>query len=299
MSGEEAMSWSVHRSEKGRHLVLRATSGERLPESLARWLLDEAVTCGWVRASGVLANVELRAFDARAGSLGAARHIAGPAHVLALEGSVGLSNGEPSLSMRALLARESDRGLETLAGEITAATVVALEVLVTALDDVVLERAIDEEAGVWLLRPPGGAAASPVRPLPSGARPDARPPVRAAAAPSPAWSPAVEASEHGPREAARAPRPADSSPSLGQVMPTPPRLPTRPGVDLDVPFPEPGDAVDHFAFGSGDVVRSDGDRLHIRVHKDGRIREIALEMLRVTPLPDEEGRRRFKLERRM
>jgi predicted DNA-binding protein with PD1-like motif len=281
------MSWSVYRSEKGRHLVLRATSGERLPESLARWLLDEAVTCGWVRASGVLSDVELRAFDARSGSLGLARHIAGPVHVLGLEGSVGLSNGAPTLSMRALLSRESDRGLETLAGEITSATVVALEVLVTALDDVVLERAIDEEAGVWLLRPPGGAPAAP------------RPAVRAVPAPSPAWSSALEASEHGHREAVRAPRPADSSPSLGQAMPSPPRPPPRPGLDIDVPLPEPGDAVDHFAFGSGDVVRSDGDRLHIRVHKDGRLREIALEMLRVMPLPDEEGRRRFKLERKI
>jgi hypothetical protein len=79
-----------------------------------------------------------------------------------------------------------------------------------------------------------------------------------------------------------------------------PRRPARPGPDLDSPFPEPGDVVDHFAFGACDVLRSDGDRLHLRVRKDGRIREIALEMLRVSPLPlGDDGRRRFKLERRI
>jgi hypothetical protein len=80
-----------------------------------------------------------------------------------------------------------------------------------------------------------------------------------------------------------------------------PARPARPQpVESEGPIPEPGDAVDHFAFGSADVVRSDGDRLHVRVHKDGRIKEIALEMLRVSRLPDaEDGKRRFKLERRM
>jgi hypothetical protein len=81
-------------------------------------------------------------------------------------------------------------------------------------------------------------------------------------------------------------------------MPIPQR-PARPELDLDTPVPEPGDVVDHFAFGRCDVLKSDGDRLHLRVHKDQRIREIALEMLRVTRLPDEGTGRRFKLERRL
>jgi len=63
--------------------------------------------------------------------------------------------------------------------------------------------------------------------------------------------------------------------------------------------PEAGDVVDHFAFGRCDVVKSDGDRLHLRIHKDGRIREIALEMLRVTLLDGDGTGRRFKLERRI
>jgi hypothetical protein len=49
--------------------------------------------------------------------------------------------------MRALLAREGELGLTTLAGEIESARAVAVEVLVTVLDDLALERSLDP-AGV-------------------------------------------------------------------------------------------------------------------------------------------------------
>ncbi len=284
------MSWWAYPSATSRHLVLRASAGEIVPDALTARLRDEGVACGWMRASGVLADVELRAFDGELGTLGSTRRIAGPVQVLSLEGAIGLSGGEPSLSMRALLARETDRGLETLAGEISAARTVALEVLVTALDDLALERALDPSAGVWLLGASGGAPAA--RPAP------ARP-----AAPA-AWSSALAASDDAPAEPPRAraasPALAGQAPhAVGQVAPMPQR-PARPGIDLDTPTPEPGDAVDHFAFGRADVIKSDGDRLHLRVHKDGRVREIALEMLKVTRMPDaDDGKRSFRLERRI
>jgi predicted DNA-binding protein with PD1-like motif len=285
------VSLSVHRSDTSRHLILRASAGDTLPDALATALRDEQVSCGWLRASGVLIDVELRAFDAELGTLGSTRRIAGPVQVLALEGSIGLVAGEPSFSMRALLARETDRGLETLAGEIASARTVALEVLVTAFDDLTLERNLDESAGVWLL----GSRSS----LPVAAR-AARPRVPPAAAAPAAWTSALEASE---RAVEREPQRARPTATFTSIASAP--MPQRPArvsqaSEQDGPFPEPGDAVDHFAFGRADVVKSDGDRLHVKVHKDGRIKEIALEMLRVSRLPDaEDGKRRFKLERRM
>jgi predicted DNA-binding protein with PD1-like motif len=255
------MSFRVHHSARSRHLVLRASAGEVLPEALVARLNEERVACGWIRASGVLADVELRAFDARLGGFGGPRRLVGPVHVLALEGSVGLTAGEPSVSLRALLAREGDGGLETLAGEITSARTIALEVLVTVLEDLSLARALDDSAGVWLLDSAGPSPA-PVRP------------------------------------AGGAPQVAPSS-SNAQM----PQRPVRPHRPTEPPtlVPEAGDVVDHFAFGRCDVVRSESDRLHLRVHKDGRIKEIALEMLRVTRLEgdDEKEPRRFKLERRI
>jgi predicted DNA-binding protein with PD1-like motif len=294
------VSVSVHTSERSRHLVLRVSSGEPLPDALAAKLRDEQVACGWLRASGVVADVELRAFDAELGALGSTRRIAGPVQVLSLEGSIGMVDGEPSFAMRALLAREGERGLETFAGEIASARAVGLEAIVTALDDVALERELDERAGVWLLGAAaagGGAIAPrPVRSMMSAnlGAPAAKPAPTA----SPAWSSALEASD-APPEARQRYRPADS-PAHTANAPMPQRPQRAPVTGDDAPVPEPGDSVDHFAFGRADVVKSDGDRLHLKVHKDGRIREIALEMLRVTPMPDaDDGRRRFKLERRM
>jgi predicted DNA-binding protein with PD1-like motif len=287
------VSWTVHPSAASRHLLLRASAGERLPEALTDKLRDEVVTCGWLRASGVLHDVELRAFDAELGTLGRARRIAGPVQVLSLESSIALSDGEPSFTLRALLARETDRGLETLAGEIVSARTVALEVLVTALDDISIGRELDPAAGVWLLG--AGASSGSPRAVPV-------PAPHAATAPR-AWSSALHASERAEPEPARTPptppTAAASAPSLTGAMPLPQR-PVRPALDLDALAPEAGDFVDHFAFGRGEVLKSDGDRLHLRVGKDGRIREIALEMLRVSRLEDSpDGKRQFRLERRI
>jgi predicted DNA-binding protein with PD1-like motif len=300
------VSVTVQSSEVCRHLVLRCSSGEPLPEAIVQALREHRVRSGWLRASGVVTDVELRAYDAELGALGTTRRIPGPVHVLALEGSIGQSEGEPSFSMRAVLAHESELGLVTVAGEIASARAVALEVLVTALDDVALDRALDG-AGVWLVS--GGAEAMPLQTT-IGAPP---PPI--APGGGTAWSAALEASERVAHAAPVRPR-SDGSPAAlsartrgvgpaAAVSTTPaaaiPPRPARPGPDLDSPSPEAGDVVDHFAFGVCEVLRSDGDRLHLRVRKDGgRIREIALEMLRVSALPDDgDGKRRFKLERRL
>src|ERR1700722_12889232 len=106
-----------------------------MPGALVTLLRDEAVASGWLRGSGVLTNVELRAFDGQLGTLGSVRRVSGIVHILSLEGSIGPAGGDPSFTLRAVLARETDRGLETLAGEITSARTVALEVLVTVLAD--------------------------------------------------------------------------------------------------------------------------------------------------------------------
>jgi predicted DNA-binding protein with PD1-like motif len=279
------VSFKAHRGEKVRHLVLRASSEEVLPDALLEILHQEGVACGWLHASGVLTDVALRAYGAELGALGSAHLIAGPVQAIAVDGFVGVADGAPTCSLRAVLARETDRGLETVGGEILSARVVALEVLVTALDDLALGRSLDEAAGVWMLSAPDATF-------------QRRAPARAGASPAtPAWSAALEASSDADRSPAPAPR-VHSAPHA-QSAPIPAR-PVRPGVDLDGPVPEAGDVVDHFAFGRCDVLKSDGDRLHLKIHKDGRIREIALEMLRVVRLPEEDGKpHRFKLERRI
>lgn len=65
--------------------------------------------------------------------------------------------------------------------------------------------------------------------------------------------------------------------------------------------PDAGDIVEHFAFGRCEVVKTDGDRLHVRLGKDGRIKEIALEMLKVSPLDPVPGQagKHYQLARKL
>jgi predicted DNA-binding protein with PD1-like motif len=266
-------SSGVQRSDRSRHLVVRLSGDDKLPESLLAKLRSEGVTSGWLRASGVLVDVELRTFDARAGStgqLGPPRRLNGPVHVLSLEGAIGSTDGATTCSLRAVLAREGDAGLELLGGEIASARAPGLEVLVTAFDDLALVRSLDA-SGLLLLAE--GQTAGAAR----------------------TWSTAVAAGDD-----AEPPRPAPGA--SGMRMP---QKPARQVIDFDAPMPDAGDEVEHFAFGRCEVIKSDGDRLHLRLQKDGRIKEIALDMLRVTPtetIPaegDAPARRRFKLDRRM
>jgi predicted DNA-binding protein with PD1-like motif len=252
------MTILIQRSERARHLMLKLSAGEIVPDGLTKTLRDEGVACGWIRGGGVLADVALRVYDPVIAALGAVRQLEGPVQALVVEGSIASASGDTSVSVRALLARESDFGLQTLSGEVENARVVELLLLVTALDDLSLQ--------------PGPADAAT------------------------AWRGALEASEQAGAPPRQRPPQAQAHPIRAAIPARPPRR----VADLDAPFPAVGDTVDHFAFGRCDVLKSDGDRLHLKVHRDGRIREIALGMLRVSHQTDEEdGRRRFKLERRM
>ena len=276
-------------SEKTRHLIFRAQEGESLPRDLERALLDEAVACGSLRATGILADVELRAFDGVNGAPAEAWSYAGPLQALTIDGTVGLEGGSPAVVLRAVLARETDRGQEVLAGELLGARVVALEAIVTAFDDQALALTRDPRGHVRLL---GEAIAGASVPKAAPSAPAVAPPPEPSR-PTAVWTDAINASTQA--DAARA---ATNRGGLGGAIPQ--RIARPQATEDEGLIPEEGDVVEHFAFGRMEVVKSDGDRLHLRMGKEGRVREIALEVLKVSPLPPAEGgQRRFRLDRRV
>lgn len=281
-------------TSNARHVLFRIAGPARIPEALLGTLRDEVVLAGWMRASGILHDVVLRTLGGTS-----VRTLSGSVQVITLEGSIGLSQGDVTCGLRAVLARETDTGLETLAGEIVEARVDALEVMVTAFDDVVATRQAGV-AGVWLLE----ASKAPAQG--GGPAPAAKPaaPIEEPAPPAPA-TPAPHAAalqtDVAPSPAPAVPKPSPTF-SAGAAMPRPVVKPKVPKVEEEEQiYPDTGDVVEHFAFGRCEVVKSDGDRLHLRLGKDGRVKEIALEMLRVTPLPPGEGAsgRHFKLDRKL
>lgn len=289
-----------------RHLLFRLHTGAQISEGLLGALRDEVVLAGWMRASGVLADVQLRALDPRANAAGPVRHLSGNVQVISLEGSIGLANGDVSSGLRAVLVREGEHGLETIAGDLVDARVVVLEVLVTAFDDITAERKL-HASGVWIAEVAAGTAKpAPAPAPPPGPAPAPAPvpaPVAAPAPPPPAPAPVPVAPGSQPRmesepPPAAAPRPSPTF-SASAAMPRP----IRPVAveEEEQLMPDAGDTVEHFAFGRCEVVKTDGDRLHVRLGKDGRIKEIALEMLKVSPLEPEPGQttKHYKLARKL
>jgi hypothetical protein len=138
----------------------------------------------------------------------------------------------------------------------------SLEVLVVALDTAPAAR---------------DAAAEPSRPA-------APPP----ASPSSPAAHTASSAAHGPGGAGEPNAP-----------PVPPARYRTAGHDSD-DYPEPGDLVTHFHFGECTVVESDGERIRLRQGPEGRVREVALSMLRIDPptVHAATGKRHFELRRK-
>jgi predicted DNA-binding protein with PD1-like motif len=275
-------------TSNARHVLFRLGDQTRLADALLATLRDEVVLAGFMRASGVLHDVRIQVLG------GAVKNLQGPVHAIVLEGSVGLSEGDVTCGLRAVLARETDSGgLETIAGEVVSARVGALEVMVTALDDVTATRQ-PGPLGVWLSDTSSVVAAANVPRIANlAAVPPPVPTPQPVATPGPASPPAPANDPELQKPIVR------PSPGFGGAMPPRPVKPQV--VEEEHIYPEAGDVVEHFAFGRCEVVKSDGDRLHLRLGKDGRIKEIALEMLKVTPLPPVEGAtgQHYRLDRKL
>jgi predicted DNA-binding protein with PD1-like motif len=253
---------TVSESRRTRHLFLQLGPGDELPGSLLRALDSAEARAGWLSATGALEGVSL----ATAGSP-TPRRIDAPCEVVSMSGSLATHEGAGDLRLASTLAREGETGMAVLAGRVLAARVLWLDVHVVVFDDVNVQRREGRPAvaDAPFVPTPTPAAAEPARPyVPAGA--------------NPGWPAAAD-------------RPAGAPP-------VPIRAQRR--VDEVEHYPEPGDLVMHFHFGECTVIDSDGERIRLRQDKDGRVREVALSMLRIEPFTMQEstGKRLFKLSRK-
>jgi predicted DNA-binding protein with PD1-like motif len=253
-----------------------------LPEALESALASKNIGAGFVTATAILEDVELRVFDPIAGRPGVRRKISGRVEAVSLVGAISKTDHGPLCVLRAVLSREIDTGIETFAGHIAAARIVSMDGWINEP----LEDAID------VASPPRDNAAAAASAAARAKEPEPSP-QRAA------WTQAAAAAATDEEDEASFPPRSREAVQVVETAPMP-RPPAKPKANLDEEvYPEAGDLVDHFAFGRCEVVKSDGDRLHVKIPRDGRIKEIALEMLRVSPRPDEDGKKVYKLDRRM
>jgi len=260
-------------ARRTRHLILRLDRGDELPAAIVRALDEAEARAGFIMGSGSLEAAEI-SLSTREGH---ARRVDAPCALVSLQGNIAISEGALSLRLYATLARETELGLSSFAGQLVWARAESVELMIVAFDDLHLQKA-----------QPAPSAAAPSAAAPSVAAPSAAAP--SAAAPSAAAPSAAPPSM--PVEPQRAP-----SPALSESPALPPK-PVRHREDLEL-YPELGDLVTHFHFGECEVISSDFDRIRLRQERDGRVREVALSMLRIEPpttTPD--GKRHFKLARK-
>lgn len=248
---------NIIEARRPRHMIIRVERGEELPAALSRALDEIEARAGWIEGTGSLEAAELAGADPSART----RRIEGPSEVVSLTGSVATQGGVSAVRLWATLARETELGLQLAAGELIWGRAYALELMVTAFDDVSLARVPDERTGQALLAAQAGALA-------------------ASAAES-------------------APRATPASEPAVQTAPTPPPRPARPQQEEEL-YPEVGDLVAHFHFGECEVIGSDGERIRLRQERDGRVREVALTMLKIEDptIDPANGKRHFRLSRK-
>ncbi len=258
---------NVKEARQARHLLIRLDRGDELPASLVRALDAAEAHSGFVTGVGSLEAATITLPDQ------GMRRIEAPTEVVALSGNIARLDGALSIRLSAVLARETDLGLATSGGQLVWARAQSLELHVVVLDDLSLTRTADPNTGLPVLegRPAPRTVPAPAKSSPTAALepPSPPPPPVATVAPTPV--------------------PANEGPAL-------PQKPQKPVEDFDN-YPETGDRVIHFHFGECTVIGSEGDRIRLRQDKDGRVREVALTMLRIEAV-DVDGTRLFKLHRK-
>src|SRR5206468_3654912 len=88
----------VTSSKASRTILLRLEDSDLLPEALAIGLEVEGINAGWLRASGVVADLEIRAGDD-------VRRVSGLIMVATLESSI--VGGRDSIVLRGVFARDT------------------------------------------------------------------------------------------------------------------------------------------------------------------------------------------------
>lgn len=250
-----------------RTLVVAFETGDIFPDSV-RGVLDSAcVASGVWRGSAEVRDVDATLFgvDHTVRTI----HLPGPIELVRFEGHVAMDAGRPRATLRALANHPSPFGDKLVAMHVSRCTFVRGNAVVTAWDDTALAHPSDPERSHYF------EIASGDESLAQTAAHRAAPPV-----------------------AARAPSPLDSSPAMDHpIKPPAKRRSDHPDVFADFE-PEPGDTAEHFAFGRCEVVRFDGDRLHIRTEREGKVLEIAVSVLNVIPVQTDTRPRHFRLERK-
>lgn len=139
----------TYRSTDGQRYVVRLDRGEELVRSLADLVTQEQLPGGGFTGIGAVRDTELGYFDLQERSY-SRRTFAQAMELLALTGNIAWADDEPVIHAHAVLGGPDHR---TVGGHLFTATIaVTGEIVVTVLPGERIERGLDQETGLKLLR---------------------------------------------------------------------------------------------------------------------------------------------------
>ena len=324
----------VIESHRSRRFIGRIDRGEELCGALRAFCAAQDIRSASVRATGLLAAVELVPYDREAKGYTSPRRLRAFFELVQLQGTLALRDGEPTLHVTALLSRDNhDRGggIELVGGVLVAADVVTCEFVVDTFEDLVLEREFDPMIGVHVIanaRPrlaPGDSPAEPRTPIverrpstpaasagsaantppialsatparPSAAKPAPVPPMRALVAKPPSVIPEGAAMSAPRRENFQSASPQASA-ATGELSWADAVARSEAIADprSDQPL-KPGDLLDHPKFGRCEVLRVDDGEERVSVKlANGRFVELGLAVLHLEYLRSEGTRELYRV----
>jgi predicted DNA-binding protein with PD1-like motif len=288
----------VFEPNRTRRIVGRLERGESVLDALAEVALHRGISSAWFQATGPLESAELAVFDVETRRYSLPKRV-GACTAVQITGNLSRLGGLPFAHAHALVAPARPDGAEgaaagvaipatvgaLLGGELRAGIAFAVEFVIEAYDDLVLERFPDDATGLplWRGKATAAVAASPAQLGWAAAAAEAE---RFAAQPTPARAPRTP---HMPPERVVEPAfAAQPIPDKKRVVDT----------EEDEPILAQGDWVAHKQFGLCHVDGEDSEGAVIIRLPSGVRKVIRLDFLRVLPCHVQDDRRIFPLEQR-
>jgi predicted DNA-binding protein with PD1-like motif len=286
----------VVQSSRSRRIVAQISEGEELLDAILSVCKEAQVRCARVSASGALELLELA--DPEQPERALALH--GAAQLLHAGGLVAEREGKLDIQLSVVAARKHEGRLELVGGLCTEATAANCELVIEALDDVILRRGLDPDSGALVISEAFALALPP-----EAAEPPA-PAVAAASAAKPAAtrSRRQQASEPLVLREPLPPKPPPGKPSWADAVMASvrasseePEVVHNPDAPRDDDSFRPirvGDILDHNKFGRCVVQRIDQDQEYATVRlRNDRLVRLNLEVLRLRYTGDEDGHQIF------
>jgi predicted DNA-binding protein with PD1-like motif len=219
-------------SRRGRRILARLDRGTDLFDGVRALCQKHRIRCGELRGIGSLELAELAAFDQDGRRWKPSRLIAGGGlELLHLHGNISEESGAIAIQAQVTLMRDRDAGVEVVGGNLKAAVVYSVELVIETFDDVLLRRQADAATGLSLWHEALAEAEAPAPPVERAAAPIAAPsayvaPAAVPAAPLPERPPAPAPSAYAAPAVPAAPlpgkppAPAPSARPLSGPIPT-------------------------------------------------------------------------------